>query len=51
MSNEARHAVVTGSSGGIGQAIAEDLLAAGWRVTGVDLAAPAITHAAFTHRP
>lgn len=52
MSNEARprHAVVTGSSGGIGQAIAEDLLAAGWRVTGVDLAAPAITHAAFTHR-
>lgn len=53
MSNDARklHAVVTGSSGGIGQAICEDLLASGWRVTGVDLSAPSIVHSAFAHRP
>jgi 3-oxoacyl-[acyl-carrier protein] reductase len=44
-----RHAVVTGSSSGIGRAIAQQLLDAGWRVSGVDRAAPTLTHAAFTH--
>ena len=36
----AGHAVVTGSSSGIGRAIALALLDAGWRVTGLDLSAP-----------
>ncbi|WP_198088921.1 NAD-dependent epimerase/dehydratase family protein, partial [Variovorax sp. E3] len=50
MSNEvAPHAVVTGSSGGIGRAIASLLLDTGWRVTGLDLAAPTLSHAGFTH--
>jgi len=42
------HAVVTGSSSGIGRAIALALLEAGWRVTGVDLSAPAIAHPGFS---
>jgi len=41
------HAVVTGTSSGIGRAIARRLLDSDWRVTGFDLAAPAITDAAF----
>jgi len=41
------HAVVTGTSSGIGRAIARRLLDSGWRVTGFDLTAPAMTHAAF----
>lgn len=45
------YAVVTGSSSGIGRAIAESLLATGWRVTGLDVAPPAIAHAAFAHLP
>ncbi|MGJ7526017.1 SDR family NAD(P)-dependent oxidoreductase [Variovorax sp. GB1P17] len=53
MSNEATaapHAVVTGSSGGIGRAIASHLLAQGWRVSGFDLAAPTLlSQAGFTH--
>jgi 3-oxoacyl-[acyl-carrier protein] reductase len=40
-----RSAVVTGSSSGIGQAIAARLLGDGWRVVGLDLAPPAIEHA------
>jgi 3-oxoacyl-[acyl-carrier protein] reductase len=41
------HAVVTGTSSGIGQAIARRLLDAGWRVTGLDLAPASIQAAAF----
>lgn len=51
MSNEAGapHAVVTGSSSGIGRAIASHLLEQGWRVSGLDLAAPTLSYAAFVH--
>jgi 3-oxoacyl-[acyl-carrier protein] reductase len=41
------HAVVTGSSSGIGKAVARRLLDGGWRVTGFDLAVATITHSAF----
>lgn len=49
MSSDAPHAVVTGSSSGIGRAIAESLLATGWRVSGLDVSAPGIGHADFSH--
>ena len=42
-----RQAVVTGSSSGIGLAIANALLHEGWRVIGLDVAAPSITHDQF----
>lgn len=51
MPNELRHAVVTGSSSGIGRCIAESLLAAGWRVSGLDVAQPSIVHGGFSHLP
>jgi 3-oxoacyl-[acyl-carrier protein] reductase len=40
-------AVVTGTSSGIGLAIATALLQEGWRVIGLDVAAPSTTHDAF----
>src|SRR4051795_297203 len=40
------HAVVTGTSSGIGQAIARRLLDHGWHVTGFDRAKPTLDHGA-----
>lgn len=48
MSSDGRHAVVTGSSSGIGRAVAQSLLSQGWRVSGFDIAPPVIEHVAFT---
>jgi 3-oxoacyl-[acyl-carrier protein] reductase len=47
VSNE-RHAVVTGSSSGIGKAITQALLADTWRVTGFDVAPPSIVQQEFS---
>lgn len=44
------HAVVTGSSSGIGLAVSSALLNAGWRVTGLDRAAPALSREGFAAR-
>jgi 3-oxoacyl-[acyl-carrier protein] reductase len=50
VSNERALAVVTGTSSGIGLAIATRLLDDGWRVLGWDIAAPRITHDNFESR-
>ena len=42
-----RRAVVTGTSSGIGRSVARSLLAEGWRVVGLDVAAASIDHPAF----
>jgi len=39
--------VVTGTSSGIGEAVARSMLAEGWRVVGLDVAAASIDHPAF----
>lgn len=48
MSPAARHALVTGTSSGIGLAVARVLLDGGFRVTGADRAAPVIEAQHFT---
>ncbi|MDE2453766.1 MAG: SDR family oxidoreductase [Burkholderiales bacterium] len=47
MSTEPPLAVVSGSSSGIGQAVAQALLDGGWRVCGLDRSAAAISHPRF----
>lgn len=42
-----RQAVVTGTSSGVGQAIARALLDEGWKVTGLDVSDASIAHTAF----
>jgi 3-oxoacyl-[acyl-carrier protein] reductase len=49
VSNEARLAAVTGTSSGIGLAVAQALLAQGWRVIGLDRAPAALDAAGFRH--
>jgi NAD(P)-dependent dehydrogenase (short-subunit alcohol dehydrogenase family) len=49
-SNDAKTALVTGASSGIGLAITQRLLSAGWQVIGLSRRRAEISHPAFAHR-
>lgn len=49
-SKNALTVVVSGASAGIGQSIAQHLLASGWRVLGLDIASATLTHAEYQHQ-
>ena len=50
MTSASRTAWITGSSSGIGLAVARDLLAQGWHVLGLDRAAAALQHPHYQHQ-
>lgn len=43
------HAIVTGSSRGVGQALVRDLLSRGWNVTGIARSEPDLEHERYRH--
>ncbi|MBG6245817.1 oxidoreductase [Candidatus Symbiopectobacterium sp. 'North America'] len=48
--SERKHALITGTSSGIGAAIAQTLLEQGWKVTRLSRQPGALTHPQFTHQ-
>lgn len=49
--SEQKHALITGTSSGIGAAIAQTLLNQGWKVTGLSRQPGTLDHPHFTHQP